>query len=736
MKKKIIITLVGITLIFLASGIYIITAIRTSTSTLNRLIMLHQVEIMREHLLFQIKQVQTDLNLYNTPYASGVDTIVANVKMMDSVAAKCFECHHSPVVAKRIDGLNKQIENFKDAFSRSLTIRSNRRRIEKEVDTAFQISERLLADVSRMVHMTANKLSDRTKFVLKDITSTKIILYILVAVTPFFAAGLGFVFIRELTKPVKTLLTATKKLKDGDLDYRVHGLKDEYGEVARSFNEMAASLKQSMHEIEEKDKLYRVLFESAGDSICLVEAEGENVGDIVDANPATAKMHGYTIDELLNLNLIKDLDTPGAAEEAPDRVKRMMNGEWIKAEIEHIRKDGSVFPVEINAGLLEFMGHKYILAIDRDISGRKEMENQILKAKLDWENTFNTITDMITIHDKDLNIIRANKPAIDTLNLNLKENATAKCYKIFHGKDSPPENCLSCKCFESEEPASFELFEPHLDRFLEVRAMPHFDDDHQVTGVIHVIRDITERKKVEEALQRAEQMKLIGEWAAGLAHEIKNPLAGIKVSVEVLLEDLNISPDDRAIVLRAVDEIQRIEALLKSLLSFAKPPKLQLTAVNMNDLLDQTIDFSLRHPLLSSNLSVELNVSKKLDKHIPMMQADPMQLQQVFLNLMSNAVEAMPNGGVLGIKSLYDQNANTVKIEISDTGKGIDKDIIDEVFKPFFTTKSKGTGLGLAITRRIVEDHNGAISVASDPDKGTVFKILFNIKEDKKEDLI
>ena len=90
----------------------------------------------------------------------------------------------------------------------------------------------------------------------------------------------------------------------------------------------------------------------------------------------------------------------------------------------------------------------------------------------------------------------------------------------------------------------------------------------------------------------------------------------------------------------------------------------------------------------------------------------------------------------MGIKSLYDQNANRVKIEISDTGKGIDREIIDEVFKPFFTTKSKGTGLGLAITRRIVEDHNGAISVASDPDKGTVFKILFNIKEDKKEDQI
>ena len=247
MKKKIIITLVGITLIFLASGIYIIATIEKSTSTLDRLIKLHQVEIMREHLLLQIKQVQTDLNLYDTPNARSVDTIVTNVRQMDLVAASCFGCHHSPVVMTRLKDLNKQIENFKDAFSRSLTIRSDRERVEKEVNTAFHISEKLLADVGKMVHMAADKLSDRTEFTLRDITSTKFILYILVAVTPFVAAGLGFLFIRELTKPVNTLLIATKKLKDGDLDHRVHGLKDEYGEVARSFNETAASLKQSMH---------------------------------------------------------------------------------------------------------------------------------------------------------------------------------------------------------------------------------------------------------------------------------------------------------------------------------------------------------------------------------------------------------------------------------------------------------------------------------------------------------
>lgn len=736
MKKKIIITLVSISLVFLAGGIYIASTIETATSTLDHLIKLHQVEILREHLLLQIKRVQSDLNLWGTPHTSSIDAVISNVKQLDMVSGTCFDCHHSPVVLKRLNNLTVMIEKFKDVFSRSLTLRANRERLAKEADKAYHIAAALTAEVSNMVHMAASKLANKTQSSLRDIYRTKILIYLILSITPFFAIGLGYLFIRGLTKPVDVLLQATRKIKAGDLDFRVSGLKDEFGEVATSFNEMADALKQHMHEIQESEKRYRLLFESARDAIFLIDAEEEKLGDIVDANLAAAEMHGYTIDELLDLNLIKDLDAPEDALRGPDFARRIINGEWVKEEINHIRKDGSIFPVEISAGLLEFMGKKYILAFDRDISDRKQMEDQILQSKLDWEDTFNTITDMITIHDKDFNIIRANKAAADTLGLPVLGNGKVKCHQFYHGQDTPPDNCLSCNCFQTKSPIAFEAYEPHLDKFLEVRAMPRFDHDMQVKGLIHVIRDITERKKVEKVLQRAEQMKLVGEWAAGLAHEIKNPLAGIKVSVEVLLEDLNISPDDRSIVLRAVGEIKRIETLLKSLLHFAKPPKLQLTLIDMNALLDQTLDFSLKHPSLSSDSSIEIGVSTDFDKNIPVMQADLVQLQQIFLNLLFNAIEAMPDGGELNIKSSYDQNADAIKIEISDTGKGIDPAIMNDIFKPFFTTKSKGSGLGLAISRRVVEEHGGAISVTSDPDKATVFKILFNIQAGKKETLI
>jgi signal transduction histidine kinase len=143
----------------------------------------------------------------------------------------------------------------------------------------------------------------------------------------------------------------------------------------------------------------------------------------------------------------------------------------------------------------------------------------------------------------------------------------------------------------------------------------------------------------------------------------------------------------------------------------------------MNDLLDQTITFSLKHPSLSSNSSRKIKILKNFDDTIPETLADPMQLKQVFLNLAINAIEAMPDGGRLGVKTIYDNNTETLEIEISDTGEGIEKAMIDDVFKPFFTTKLKGTGFGLSISRRIIEEHSGNISVVSNSGIGTTFSV-------------
>jgi two-component system sensor histidine kinase AtoS len=277
------------------------------------------------------------------------------------------------------------------------------------------------------------------------------------------------------------------------------------------------------------------------------------------------------------------------------------------------------------------------------------------------------------------------------------------------------------------------MYEPHLDRFLEIRAMPRFDEKNQTIGLIHVIRDITEKKQVEEALQRTEQLKLVGEWAAELAHEIKNPLAGIKGTVEMLLYEPNIDPEDKALIGKAVDEIRRIELLLKSLLNFAKPPRLQLLPTDINELLNKTISFSLQHPTLAQNTSLPIKILKDFDQKLPETMADPMQLQQVFLNLMLNAIEAMSDGGALAVKTSYDALLNAINISIADTGPGIEQSLLDRIFEPFFTTKRKGSGLGLAVTRRLVEQHGGDVYVESTPAKGTVFNISLRTRPEQPE---
>jgi two-component system sensor histidine kinase AtoS len=386
---------------------------------------------------------------------------------------------------------------------------------------------------------------------------------------------------------------------------------DEFAELGGSINEMAFSLKEMIHAAEENQKRYRMLFESAGDGIFMLEAEGEHAGRIVSANEAASDMHGYGADELLKLN-IRDLDSEEAAAGGPERIRRILQGEWVSAEITHRKKDGTIFPVEISQGLLELENQKYIL-------------------------TFN--------------------------------------------------------------------------------------------------KDITERKLAEEALQRAEQLVVVGEMAAGLAHEIKNPLAGIKVSIEVLTTELELEQEDKEIFERIIDEIIRIETLLKNLLSYAMPPTPQFTSTDVNKIIESAIKaaaFSLKSPSQkpSSRSEKDVRFIRELSDTLPRIVADSAQLQQVILNLLLNAIYAVQDAGSISVET-RENTGGFVRIVVSDTGKGIKEAEIDKLFLPFFTTKPRGTGLGLSICKRLIEQHNGTIQVARNPDRGLAFTIDLPIEQDR-----
>ncbi|MBW6521030.1 MAG: PAS domain S-box protein [Desulfoarculaceae bacterium] len=245
-------------------------------------------------------------------------------------------------------------------------------------------------------------------------------------------------------------------------------------------------------------------------------------------------------------------------------------------------------------------------------------------------------------------------------------------------------------------------------------------------------RDISLRVKTEEALLRSRQLATVGQMAAGLAHEIKNPLAGIKVSMEVLVNELHLSPEDKEIFLRILKEIQRIETLLRNLLNYARPPLPTFSLIDLNGQLENCIknaEMILKSPEHGAGEQRrQITWHKDLAPSLPLIKADGAQLQQIFLNLLLNAIEATPGEGTISVATRLGSN-DTVLVEVSDTGKGMTPEACAEIFKPFFTTKPKGSGLGLAITSRLVELHGGSIEVGSVPGQGTTFTINFPVEQ-------
>ena len=238
-------------------------------------------------------------------------------------------------------------------------------------------------------------------------------------------------------------------------------------------------------------------------------------------------------------------------------------------------------------------------------------------------------------------------------------------------------------------------------------------------------------KKQMQEMQRTEQLRICGEMAAGLAHEIRNPLAGMKVSIEVLLSELIMEERDKEVLLKVVEQIRNIELMMKNLINYARPVAAQPVRFNVNKILEKSIFFIEKHPSFISG-DPRKQLIRELDETLPEIVADPQQLQQVFLNLLLNAADSIPEGGTITVRTLHDKQAKTVAVVLRDTGKGIPDELMEKIFQPFFTTKGKGTGLGLAVSKRIVEEHGGSIEVSNNVSGGVTFAITLPVNAEEK----
>lgn len=251
-----------------------------------------------------------------------------------------------------------------------------------------------------------------------------------------------------------------------------------------------------------------------------------------------------------------------------------------------------------------------------------------------------------------------------------------------------------------------------------------------VIGVEGIIQDITEKKKIEEQIRRSERLASIGELAASIAHEIRNPLGAISNSVCMLKRDLVLSDDDKNLFNMVVEETEWLNNIISNFLTFAHPAEYHFTKSDIAKMVEETLILLKKDARFNGNIRIKKNYSKALPKIF----LDRIWIKKVFWNLLINSIDAMPNGGEISIslKKTGVPNDDKIEIIISDSGIGIPPERIKKIFEPFFTTKkSRGTGLGLSIVHRILDNHDGTIDVKSIQNRGTIFTIRLPLNNKK-----
>lgn len=263
-----------------------------------------------------------------------------------------------------------------------------------------------------------------------------------------------------------------------------------------------------------------------------------------------------------------------------------------------------------------------------------------------------------------------------------------------------------------------------------VSASQIINEAGQFVGHILILRDLGEIRRLQEEIRRKEKLAALGGLAAGVAHEIRNPLSSIKGLASYFKSKFVDGSEDKEAANVMIQEVERLNRVISELLEFARPSELKLKPTAINDVLAHSVRL-IQQDAQTKNIQIHFSPTPEQLRAF----VDPDRFSQCLLNLFLNAIQAMDDGGILSVKSLSGDNG-MIQIEIADTGKGIQPQDINHVFDPYFTTKPKGTGLGLAIVHKIVEAHQGTIKVRSTPGKGTVFAIFIPIENESKKGVL
>ena len=278
------------------------------------------------------------------------------------------------------------------------------------------------------------------------------------------------------------------------------------------------------------------------------------------------------------------------------------------------------------------------------------------------------------------------------------------------------------KTVDAKLPIEFREIEYHVHsgelRYLGISTSIIYSSANEVDTIVAVIQDLTERKHAQQQLERKEKLSAMGALASGIAHEIRNPLNAINIIVQRFqyeFEPTDGGEEYRHLAKTVRSEVQRVNQIVTQFLEFAKPPKLDRRKSNISLLCKETLDV-VRSQAQVNRITIDTKIKDPIE-----IQIDSERMKQVLLNLYQNAIEAMPDGGVLSVS--LEKEAKQVFIHISDTGTGIQPEIRDKIFNLYFTTKSSGTGFGLSLVQQIIQEHDGEIFLSSTSGQGTTFTI-------------
>jgi two-component system NtrC family sensor kinase len=635
--------------------------------------------------------------------------------------------------------------------------------------------------------------------------------------------------------------------------------------------------------LRESEDRFRSLFNLASDGIFLMDPTQDGPPVIIDANITACTMHGYDKDELIGKS-VTILDDPDSGAKARERKERLLRGEVMTFEVNHVRKDGSVFPLEVSAGVMKIGGRPYILTIERDITQRKRAEQELKlfseaieeamdgvqitdlsghvlysnkaveeiygypsselfgrhvnemnvdrdyadreiipaiketgrwngelmvvhkngnqfpiwlstalvrdgkgapiamigiirditdqkrseeelrrhkehllemvedrtfelktavqllteeisfrkeaeavlkeseaeyrKLSQEFHTLLNAIPDSLLLVSRELKVLWANSGAASQFGLEVSDLTGQFCYSLWHGSSEPCRDCHVIKSFRTGE-EEISRRTSLYGQLLDSRAFPIRNENGEVENVIIVVSDITEKARLHAEAMRTEHLASIGELAAGVAHEINNPINGIINYAQILYNMANREGRQFEIAGRIIKEGDRIAGIVRSLLSFARERKEEKSASDVVKILRDT--FALTDAQIRKE-GIDLRLD--IPAHLPDIIANPQQIQQVFLNIVNNARYALnqkypgPHPDkrlVISCEELSLNGEHYTRIVFHDSGIGVPADLMDKVFNPFFTSKpsGQGTGLGLSISHGIIKDHGGRIDLES-----------------------